>query len=109
MTYLFLSLAIVAEVIATSALKLSDGFSRLMPSIITVIFYGVSFYCLSLTMRTLPTGIIYAIWSGVGIVLIATVSWLFYGQKLDLPAILGMLLIVLGVIVINLFSKSVAH
>ncbi|MGL9720869.1 MULTISPECIES: SMR family transporter [Symbiopectobacterium] len=109
MTYLFLSLAIVAEVIATSALKLSDGFSRLMPSIITVIFYGVSFYCLSLTMRTLPTGIIYAIWSGVGIVLIATVSWLFYGQKLDLPAILGMLLIILGVIVINLFSKSVAH
>lgn len=109
MTYLFLSLAIVAEVIATSALKLSDGFSRLMPSVITVIFYGVSFYCLSLTMRTLPTGIIYAIWSGVGIVLIATVSWLFYGQKLDLPAILGMLLIVLGVIVINLFSKSVAH
>ncbi|MCW2478285.1 SMR family transporter [Candidatus Symbiopectobacterium sp. NZEC135] len=109
MTYLFLSLAIVAEVIATSALKLSDGFSRLMPSIVTVIFYGVSFYCLSLTMRTLPTGIIYAIWSGVGIVLIATVSWLFYGQKLDLPAILGMLLIVLGVIVINLFSKSVAH
>lgn len=109
MTYLFLSLAIVAEVIATSALKLSDGFSRLMPSIITVIFYGVSFYCLSLTMRTLPTGIIYAIWSGVGIVLIATVSWLFYGQKLDWPAILGMLLIVLGVIVINLFSKSVAH
>ncbi|MBG6247497.1 MULTISPECIES: SMR family transporter [Symbiopectobacterium] len=109
MTYLFLSLAIVAEVIATSALKLSDGFSRLMPSIITVIFYGVSFYCLSLTMRTLPTGIIYAIWSGVGIVLIATVSWLFYGQKLDLPVILGMLLIILGVIVINLFSKSVAH
>ncbi|MBG6244270.1 QacE family quaternary ammonium compound efflux SMR transporter [Candidatus Symbiopectobacterium sp. 'North America'] len=109
MTYLFLFLAIVAEVIATSALKLSDGFSRLMPSIITVIFYGVSFYCLSLTMRTLPTGIIYAIWSGVGIVLIATVSWLFYGQKLDLPAILGMLLIILGVIVINLFSKSVAH
>ncbi|MBG6241152.1 MAG: QacE family quaternary ammonium compound efflux SMR transporter [Candidatus Symbiopectobacterium sp. Dall1.0] len=109
MTYLFLSLAIVAEVIATSALKLSDGFSRLMPSIITVIFYGVSFYCLSLTMRTLPTGIIYAIWSGVGIVLIATVSWLFYGQKLDLPAVLGMLLIILGVIVINLFSKSVAH
>lgn len=74
MTYLFLSLAIVAEVIATTALKLSDGFSRLMPSIITVLFYGVSFYCLSLTMRTLPTGIIYAIWSGVGIVLIATVS-----------------------------------
>ncbi|MCW2483866.1 SMR family transporter, partial [Candidatus Symbiopectobacterium sp. NZEC135] len=68
-----------------------------------------SFYCLSLTMRTLPTGIIYAIWSGVGIVLIATVSWLFYGQKLDLPAMLGMLLIILGVIVINLFSKSVAH
>lgn len=109
MTYVFLSLAIVAEVIATSALKLSDGFSRLMPSIITVVFYGVSFYCLSLTMRTLPTGIIYAIWSGVGIVLIATVSWLFYGQKLDLPAVLGMLLIILGVIVINLFSKSVAH
>lgn len=109
MTYLFLSLAIVAEVIATSALKLSNGFSRLLPSIITIVFYGISFYCLSLTMRYLPTGVIYAIWSGVGIVLIATVSWLFYGQKLDLPAVLGMLLIVLGVLVINLFSKSVAH
>lgn len=109
MTYLFLSLAIVAEVIATSALKLSDGFSRLFPSMITVVFYGISFYCLSLTMRYLPTGVIYAIWSGVGIVLIATVSWLFYGQKLDIPAILGMLLIILGVIVINVFSTSVAH
>lgn len=109
MTYLFLSLAIVAEVIATSALKLSDGFSRLMPSIVTIVFYGISFYCLSLTMRYLPTGVIYAIWSGVGIVLIATVSWLFYGQKLDVPAMLGMLLIILGVIVINVFSTSVAH
>lgn len=109
MTYLLLALAIVAEVIATTALKLSDGFSRLTPSVVTIVFYGLSFYCLSLTMRYLPTGIIYAIWSGVGIVLIATISWLFYGQRLDVPAMLGMALIILGVLVINVFSTSVAH
>lgn len=109
MTYIWLVIAIVAEVIATTSLKLSEGFSRLWPSVATVVFYGVAFYCLSITMRTIPTGIIYAIWSGAGIVLIGTVGWIFLGQKLDWPAIAGMALIILGVLVINLFSKSVAH
>ncbi len=109
MTYAWLTIAIVAEVIATTSLKLSEGFSRLWPSVATVLFYAVAFYCLSLTMRTIPTGVIYAIWSGAGIVLIGTVGWLFLGQKLDWPALAGMALIILGVLVINLFSKSVAH
>lgn len=109
MTYIWLIVAIVAEVIATTSLKLSEGFSRLWPSVITILFYGVAFYCLSITMRTVPTGIIYAIWSGAGIVLIGAVGWIFLGQKLDWPAIAGMALIILGVLVINLFSKSVAH
>ncbi|XUV83874.1 SMR family transporter [Enterobacter sp. TMH.L2] len=109
MTYSWLILAIVAEVIATTALKLSDGFSRLWPSVVTIIFYAVAFYALSITMRTIPTGIIYAIWSGAGIVLIGMIGWLFLGQKLDWPALAGMALIILGVLVINLFSKSVAH
>ncbi|MFP1918509.1 SMR family transporter [Lonsdalea quercina] len=109
MTYLYLFLAIVAEVIATTALKLSDSFTRLVPSIVTLVFYAVAFYCLTITMRTLPTGVIYAIWSGAGIVLIAGVSWAIYGQRLDLPAVLGMGLIIAGVIVINVFSKSVTH
>lgn len=109
MTYSWLILAIVAEVIATTALKLSDGFSRLWPSVITILFYAVAFYALSITMRTIPTGIIYAIWSGAGIVLIGMIGWLFLGQKLDWPALAGMALIILGVLVINLFSKSVAH
>ena len=109
MAYLYLFVAIVAEVIATSALKASDGFSRLRPSAVTVVGYGVAFYFLALTLRTMPTGIAYAIWSGVGIVLISAVGWIWFRQALDLPAIVGMGLIVAGVIVVNLFSKSVAH
>ncbi len=109
MTYIWLIVAIIAEVIATTSLKLSEGFSRLWPSVVTIVFYGVAFYCLSVTMRTIPTGIIYAIWSGAGIVLIGAVGWIFLGQKLDWPAIAGMALIIIGVLVINLFSKSVAH
>ena len=109
MTYSGLMTAIIAEVIATTSLKLSEGFSRLWPSVATIAFYAVAFYCLSLTMRTIPTGVIYAIWSGAGIVLIGAVGWLFLDQKLDWPAVAGMALIILGVLVINLFSKSVAH
>ncbi len=109
MTYIWLMTAIIAEVIATTSLKLSEGFSRLWPSVATIAFYAVAFYCLSLTMRTIPTGVIYAIWSGAGIVLIGAVGWLFLDQKLDWPAVAGMALIILGVLVINLFSKSVAH
>ncbi|WP_219952797.1 SMR family transporter [Dickeya zeae] len=109
MTYVFLCLAIVSEVIATTALKLSESFTRLVPSVVTVVFYAITFYCLTISMRVLPTGVIYAIWSGVGIVLIAAVSWIFYGQRLDWPAVLGMALIIAGVAVINLFSNTVAH
>jgi small multidrug resistance pump len=107
--WLFLAVAIVAETIATSALKASDGFSRLWPSALVVVGYGIAFYCLALTLRTIPVGIAYAVWSGVGIMLISLAGWLVYGQKLDTPALVGMGLIVAGVVVMNLFSKSAAH
>ena len=104
-----LLIAIVAEVIATSALKASDGFSKLLPSVITVLGYGVAFYCLSLTLKHIPVGVAYAVWSGLGVVLITAVSWVLFGQKLDAPALIGMGLIVAGVVVMNVFSKSVSH
>lgn len=107
--WLFLGAAIIAEVIATSALKASDSFSKTFPTIIVVIGYGLAFYFLSLTLKVIPVSIAYAIWSGLGIVLIAIVSWFYYGQKLDLPAIAGMGLIIAGVVVINVFSKSTGH
>jgi small multidrug resistance pump len=109
MQWLWLAIAIAAEVIATSALKASEGFSRLWPSVLVVCGYGIAFYCLSLTLRSIPVGIVYAIWSGVGIVLISLVAWYLYRQTLDVPALLGMGLIIAGVIVINVFSKSTAH
>ncbi|GAA0768284.1 SMR family transporter [Ideonella azotifigens] len=109
MTYLCLGIAIVGEVVATTALKASESFTRLGPSALTVAGYALAFYCLSLSLRALPTGIAYAIWSGAGIVLISLISWLVYRQSLDLPAVVGMALILAGVLVINLFSKSVAH
>jgi small multidrug resistance pump len=109
MQWLILSLAIVAEVIATSALKASNEFTRLWPSVIVVLGYGLAFYCLSITLRTLPIGVVYAIWSGAGVALIALIGWLVFGQSLDGPAIAGLGLIVAGVVVLNVFSKSVAH
>ncbi|RTZ41621.1 QacE family quaternary ammonium compound efflux SMR transporter [Candidimonas sp. SYP-B2681] len=107
--WLILGGAIVAEVIATSALKASEGFSKLAPSIITAVGYLIAFYLLSLTLRVIPVGIAYAIWSGVGTVLIALAGWALYGQKLDIAAVIGMGLIVSGVIVLNVFSTSSAH
>ncbi|WP_263419648.1 DMT family transporter [Terriglobus albidus] len=109
MRFSWLAGAILAEVCATSALKQANGFTRLLPSLVVVIGYGVAFYCLSQTLKTIPVGLAYAIWSGVGTVLIALVGWLFYHQKLDLAAILGMALIVSGVLVLNLFSSTVGH
>ena len=103
---MYLAVAIVAEVIATSALKASEGFSRFVPSLVVVAGYGIAFFCLSLTLRTIPVGIVYAIWSGVGIVLIALAGYFVFGQVLDAPALIGMGLIVAGVLVINLFSRS---
>lgn len=99
--WLFLFVAIVSEVIATSALKSSEGFSRFWPSVIVVVGYGIAFYCLALTLRVIPMGVVYAIWSGVGIVLITLVGWLLFDQKLDLPALLGIGLIAAGVVVMN--------
>lgn len=107
--WIFLSVAIVSEVIATSALKASEGFSRLWPSAIVVVGYAAAFYFLSLTLRTIPIGVAYAIWSGVGVALIALISWAFFEQSLDAPGIIGISLIVAGVIVLNLFSKTVSH
>ncbi|MCO5118242.1 MAG: multidrug efflux SMR transporter [Burkholderiaceae bacterium] len=105
----FLCVAIVAEVVATSALKASDGFSNWLPSVIVIVGYAIAFYFLSLTLRTIPVGVAYAIWSGLGVVLITAVGWIVFGQKLDLPALAGMGLIVAGVLVMNLFSKTATH
>ncbi|NUY02341.1 DMT family transporter [Paraburkholderia youngii] len=107
--YALLAIAIVAEVISTSAMQASDGFSRLLPSMVVVLGYGVAFYCLSLTLRSIPVGIVYAIWSGAGIVLITLVALVLYRQVPDVPAIIGLGLIVAGVAVLNLFSKMQAH
>ncbi|MGF6549382.1 DMT family transporter [Paraburkholderia youngii] len=107
--YALLAIAIVAEVIATSAMRASDGFSRLLPSMGVVLGYGIAFYCLSLTLRSIPVGIVYAIWSGAGIVLITLVALVLYRQVPDVPAIIGLGLIVAGVAVLNLFSKMQAH
>jgi small multidrug resistance pump len=107
--WLYLALAICSEVVATSFLKTSDGFSRLGPSLIVMVGYGVSFYFLSLTLKAIPLGIAYAVWSGVGLVLISIVGSLYHHQHLDMPAMAGIGLILVGVLVINLYSKSVAH
>ena len=104
--WVLLTIAIVAEVIATSSLKLSDGFTRLWPSVVVVEGYGVSFYFLSVTMRSIPIGVIYAIWSGLGVVLVTLVGWLVFKQNLDLPALVGISLIIAGVVIMNVWSKS---
>jgi len=109
MAYLHLAIAIVAEVIATSSLRACEGFTRLWPSVVVVAGYAIAFYFLSLTLRSMSVGIVYAIWSGVGIVLISIIAWILFGQKLDVPAIIGIALIIAGVAVINLFSQSVSH
>jgi small multidrug resistance pump len=107
--YALLAIAIVAEVIATSAMRASQGFSRLLPSTVVVIGYGIAFYCLSLTLKNIPVGIVYAVWSGAGIVLITLVAFVVYRQVPDVPAIIGLGLIIAGVAVLNLFSKMQAH
>lgn len=106
---MLLGLAIVAEVIGTSALKASEGFTRAGPSLLVVLGYAVAFYCLSLVLKSIPVGVAYAIWSGLGIVLITLAAFLLYGQRIDLAGLIGMGLIVAGVVVLNVFSKSTAH
>lgn len=107
--WLCLAVAIIAEVVATSALNASQGFSRLWPSLVSAIGYGIALYLLSVSLRSIPVGVAYAIWSGVGIVLISLIGWVVFGQVLDPPAILGMGLIIAGVIVLNGFSRAVVH
>ena len=109
MTYLYLITAIVFEVIGTAALQASEQFTRPKPLILTAFGYIVAFYFLSLVLRTMPVGIAYAIWSGLGVVLITLVGLVWFGQRLDAPAIAGLALIITGVAIINLFSKTVVH
>ncbi|AGQ31338.1 SMR family transporter [Serratia liquefaciens] len=107
--FMYLTMAVVAEVIATTMLKASEGFTRLWPSLVVVVGYGVAFWGLSMVVKTMPLGIVYAIWSGMGIVLVSIAAVFVYQQKLDWPAVLGMGLIIAGVLVINLLSKTAAH
>ncbi|AGB82418.1 Methyl viologen resistance protein C [Serratia rubidaea] len=106
---MYLTMAIIAEVIATTMLKASEGFTRLWPSLVVVLGYGVAFWGLSMVVKSMPLGIVYAIWSGMGVVLVSIAAVFIYNQKLDWPAIIGMGLIVAGVLVINLLSKTSAH
>jgi small multidrug resistance pump len=109
MKWVLLLIAVVGEVVGTTALKASEGFTRPMPSVVVVAGYAVAFYFLSLTLDKIPVGISYALWSGIGIVLISIIAWWFLDQRLDFAAMVGIALIIAGVAVINLFSKSAAH
>ncbi len=109
MAYVYLAIAIVAEVIGTSALNASNGFTRAAPTAVVVVGYGLAFYFLALTLKTVPVAIAYAIWSGVGVALITAIGWVFFRQALDAAAMVGIALIVAGVIVINLFSVTARH
>jgi small multidrug resistance pump len=108
-SWVFLGIAIIGEVIATLTLKASDGFSKLGPSMVVIIGYIIAFYFLSLALRVIPIGVAYTIWAGLGIIFVAIISWVVYGQRLDLPAIIGMVLILAGIMIMNLFSTSLTH
>ncbi len=105
----FLAVAILFEVIATSALRSTAGFTRFWPSALAVVGYAFSIYFLALTVKTMPVGIVYAVWSGAGIVLIAAIAWIVFRQTIDMPGLVGISLILAGVLIVNLFSKSVGH
>ena len=107
--YIFLIFAIIAETIGTTALQASHQFTRFWPSVLVVIAYGLSFYLLAQTLRVMPVGVVYAMWSGLGIVMIAAISYLVFGQRLDLPAVVGIGMILCGILVIHLFSKTSPH
>ncbi len=109
MNWLYLAIAILAEVVATSALKASAGFTRLVPSILVVGGYALAIYLLSLTLRVIPVGVVYAIWAGAGVMLVCLAGWLVYGQKLDFAAAVGIALIIAGVLVLHLCSSTAAH
>ncbi|TDR46657.1 small multidrug resistance pump [Tahibacter aquaticus] len=107
--WLALAIAIAAEVVATTALKASEGFTRSLPSLVVVLGYGCAFFFLAQALRGIPVGVAYAVWSGAGIVLVSLIAWIFLGQRLDMAAVFGILLILAGVTVIQLFSKASAH
>jgi len=107
--YLYLAVAIVAEVTATSALKASEGFTKLTPSLVVAAGYSVAFYMLSLCLKDIPVGIAYAVWSGLGILLVTLIAWLLHGQKLDGIALVGLGLIIAGVATLQLSSSSTVH
>ncbi len=109
MAWLMLGIAIIAEVIGTVALKHADGFTKPIPSLIVILGYGLAFFLLSRVVQTIPLAVAYAVWSGAGIALIGVIGWIFVGQRLDLAALIGIGLIICGVVVINLFSKSISH
>jgi small multidrug resistance pump len=107
--YIYLCVAILAETIGTTALQASQQFTKLWPSVLVVIAYGISFYLLALALKVIPVGIAYAIWSGLGIVFIASIGFIVFGQRLDWPALIGLAMIIGGIVVIHLFSKTVGH
>jgi len=109
MHWLYLSAAILFETVGTTALHASQQFSRFWPSVLVVAAYGVSFYLLAMVLRYIPVGVAYAIWSGLGICLIALIGYIVFGQRLDLPAVIGLTLIIAGIVVIQLFSNSATH
>jgi small multidrug resistance pump len=109
LTYSYLIVAVALEVFATTMLKETEGFTRLWPSLLTAAGYGLAFYFLALTLRAIPIGVVYAIWSGAGIIFITLIGWFYYRQMLDLPALIGIGLILAGVLIINLFSGTVSH
>lgn len=107
--YIWLFFAILTETMGTTALQASQQFTRLWPSLGVIVFYGLSFYCMSIALRYMPVGVVYAIWSGLGIVLIAGIGFVLFGQKLDLAALLGLAMIIGGILIIHLFSASTTH
>jgi len=107
--YVYLLVAIIAEVIATSSLKASQGFTRFIPSMVVLLGYGAAFYLLSLSLNGIGVGVAYALWSGIGIILLAAVGVVVFGEKIDVPAVIGFVLILAGVVILNLYSKVVAH
>lgn len=109
MKWIFLLIAISGELVGTSALKSAEGFTKIGPSIVSVLGYVVAFYFLSLTLKDIPVGIAYALWSAIGIILVSIIGYFMYDQKLDTPAMIGIGFIVVGVVIMNLFSKSISH
>ena len=108
-TALILFFAVLSEVIATTSLKFSEGFTKLVPSIVVVVGYGLSFYLLSMTLKVMPIGIAYALWSGIGITLTVIAGKIIWNESLDWARVTGIILIIIGILIINLFSKTIAH